>query len=1160
MNSNLQAIIIAVVSVVVTQTINDIKVEIRQKLQQIQQNNDQIDQSKFFESSDFSNSLDENLNIDESSFWRSKDLDFLDSKLFAFYDSNLMIRDDKNVYYRNVYFFCERIRDLATIKSEELIRVNLNICFFDYALIWYTSKLRALNRVDLRNFSLENDWIKKFKLRFKSNHSVVIDALIFERYTLVDVRSDRESFNYVQQVVNHVMNVNFQNTQQQLTWTWKNLNLDLKRDNSTSSEIISFTNFLHMIENRKKIWQELYIRNENRDDRNDRNRRFNRQINKFNRQDSNRDDYSSFDDVYVLYFYYSFSSYYFANSIYNNQKYQYRNYDRQSNDVRDQQQSFISTSQLSVARQSFRLINENAFDFKNQNSRSNVEKSNQQREEKIRAYVIDEKDETQLKDTLSNEHDYHVENENLEYYDQNNYSKKNEMFVNFTSSIVIKVSKFHCRRCKKIFSFNNELHHHLRVDCNVSVFSKESKSLNDIETYSVKSVISFTIDATKRINNFNQFDTTTFDRLTSSFIVDFIISFEFTIIRFSVDSSIEMKIDYEFRDWNYIKTQILLSVEATAKDVCMNIDVDVTLVDRVFFKQQISKKIIRIMITSLKMRDLDTNKHESWEYVICDIHLKSMKDDKSVVSMLRREIHLIDNLKINMFIDNDVFDSKDVVINSIKRQAFIINTKAIIFVNIRSFKTSIQRSIHIRKITVISSQFEVTISIHHAFFSASRNFLFELTDDINLTLYAHLVNAFTSVILIRNDRNQTIQISRNFRLDRITKLNFLNVFQISIENVNSVKHLTVKKSKSTHKNDWFKKLLVACAIAYTVAAAVSSDFVVNLIKAEIANLIMSKSMSSIFNFSFESLLQTSRTCEFTMFNEVIIHQSDEIDSFARIIENYSKLWKDIDFVNVLEKSWMRISLKFDWESRISDKAKIYFLDAKDKALIDETFDNLHVVDKMCWTNESTLFSYSVFCVWKLDVESQRKDRIVIDIRNLNVITQSNVYSLSLQSEIIMIVRDCDYIFVIDCFAFFYQWRVHLSNRHKFTVVNHRNQESFNVVVMKFKNSSIYVQRQIDRLLRQHRNYVRAYVNDIVVFFRIKKKHEKHLRVVFSMLKKNNISIKFIKTFIDYLSVSLLDQKIDSLDLTIATEKLKTIVKLRFSINLRQLESYLSLID
>ena len=326
------------------------------------------------------------------------------------------------------------------------------------------------------------------------------------------------------------------------------------------------------------------------------------------------------------------------------------------------------------------------------------------------------------------------------------------------------------------------------------------------------------------------------------------------------------------------------------------------------------------------------------------------------------------------------------------------------------------------------------------------------------------------------------------------------------------------------------------------------------------NLIMSESMSSIFSFSSEFMSQTSRIFELTMSNEITIHQFDEIDSFVRIIENYSKLFKNIDFVNVFEKNWMRISLKFDCENRVSNKTKMYFLDVKNRILIDETFDNLHVVDKMNWINEFILFFYSMFCVWKLNVDDQRKNRIVIDIRNFNVIIQSNVYFLFFQNEIIMIVRNCDYIFVIDCFAFFYQWRVHFSNRYKFTVVSHRDQESFNVIVMKFKNSSVYVQRQIDRLLRQHRNYARVYVNDIVVFFRIKKKHEKHLRVVFSMFKKNNISIKLIKTFIDYLSVSLLNQKIDSLDLVIAIEKLKIIVKLRFFINLRQLESYLSFID
>ena len=185
MNSTFQAIIIVVVNVVVTQTINDIRTEIRQEMQQTQQNNDQ---SEFFEFSDSSNSFDEN--NDENSFWRFEDLDFFDIKLSTFFEFDFMIRNDKNVYYRNVHLFCKRIRNLIVIKNEKLIRINFNICFFDYAFIWYISKLKTLNRVDLRSFSFEKDWIKKFKLRFKLNHFVVIDALVFERYILINVRND----------------------------------------------------------------------------------------------------------------------------------------------------------------------------------------------------------------------------------------------------------------------------------------------------------------------------------------------------------------------------------------------------------------------------------------------------------------------------------------------------------------------------------------------------------------------------------------------------------------------------------------------------------------------------------------------------------------------------------------------------------------------------------------------------------------------------------------------------------------------------------------------------------------------------------------------------------------------------------------------------------
>ena len=163
-------------------------------------------------------------------------------------------------------------------------------------------------------------------------------------------------------------------------------------------------------------------------------------------------------------------------------------------------------------------------------------------------------------------------------------------------------------------------------------------------------------------------------------------------------------------------------------------------------------------------------------------------------------------------------------------------------------------------------------------------------------------------------------------------------------------------------------------------------------------------------------------------------------------------------------------------------------------------------------------------------------------------------------KIISTIKNCSYIIVVNAFVFFYQWRIHSDDRHKFIVMSHRDQKSFNVVVMKYKNSFVYVQRQIDRLFRVYRKFVKAYVDDIVIFSRIWQEHVNHLGQIFIKLINVNIFIKFTKAFIDYSSVQLLSQKINSLNLFINEKKLKIIVKLQFSRTLRQLKTYFDLIN
>ena len=114
--------------------------------------------------------------------------------------------------------------------------------------------------------------------------------------------------------------------------------------------------------------------------------------------------------------------------------------------------------------------------------------------------------------------------------------------------------------------------------------------------------------------------------------------------------------------------------------------------------------------------------------------------------------------------------------------------------------------------------------------------------------------------------------------------------------------------------------------------------------------------------------------------------------------------------------------------------------------------------------------------------------------------------------------------------------------------------------MKYWNSSIYVQRQIDTILRKYRHFAKAYVNDIVIFFNTLKEHLKHLTFIFALFKKYNIVIKTSKTYLNYSTIVLLNQRVDSFDLFIVDDKLKIIRDLQFSRIFKHLEIYLDKIE
>ena len=152
---------------------------------------------------------------------------------------------------------------------------------------------------------------------------------------------------------------------------------------------------------------------------------------------------------------------------------------------------------------------------------------------------------------------------------------------------------------------------------------------------------------------------------------------------------------------------------------------------------------------------------------------------------------------------------------------------------------------------------------------------------------------------------------------------------------------------------------------------------------------------------------------------------------------------------------------------------------------------MHEQKKMFWITQATEHNYFCFVIWKERSEGL-KDYVIIDIRTFNNIMKDDLYSLLFQSNIIELVAECSFIITIDAAFYFHQFMIKEKDCYKFTVISHWGQELFNVALIEYKGSSLYVQWQTDKILQKHCVYVKAYIDDIIIFFKTFAEHFEHL--------------------------------------------------------------------
>lgn len=712
--------------------------------------------------------------------------------------------------------------------------------------------------------------------------------------------------------------------------------------------------------------------------------------------------------------------------------------------------------------------------------------------------------------------------EQEESYGSNDYDDTQD--VHFVNKEVDHV----CSKCEACFPSRNKLFKHLRSDCKKVTKTKSPTA------------------ATGKIPESEAEGKETLDKFEALTANNAYVE---TIIKSTAELSHNARPGYNFRSWKYATMRVRYAADPDAEESEVSPDsgCGVTLGDRAYLRKHIPNLEIKKMASSIPVRGVGNKIVSTAEYASVTIYVNGVIDGSQEMrtACLTMEVHIVDDLKANILIGTDTMTPQGMIVDLDARSVRLgkcQGLKAPIDVVARTQPHS-KRTIRTKAAITIAPGTTLKVPVaYNGAIPEDRDFLFEpdCAQDFGPTggVFAHVVDHTISMVQVYNATVTPVRLPRKARLGALYEYEQDGAFLAAPTDA----HLAVGNVKSWKGNLAKGIVLAAAAFAGLVQKPTLHSAPVPTGPATVAE---------------STYTQIDPNLEHVMPNGITVYGTPEVASqIASVAEEFPEIWQDQGTtVNIPEEEWMPIPLKSDATAKPS---RVYPVSQKDKDVIDETFNKMHDQGKMEWSSQPTPYSYPVFVVWRQMPDGSRKGRVVVDIRGLNKVTESDSYPLPLQSDITSAVAGFPYISTMDGNGYFHQFLVRYKDRHKLTVVSHRGQEQYNVALMGYKGSPPYVQRQTDKILRPLRDFARAYVDDMIAFSKTLSQHLEHLRQMFTLFRQRRISLNPKKSFLGYPSVTLLGQRVDSLGLSTSEEKLAAITSLRFPKSLRELETFLGL--
>lgn len=91
-----------------------------------------------------------------------------------------------------------------------------------------------------------------------------------------------------------------------------------------------------------------------------------------------------------------------------------------------------------------------------------------------------------------------------------------------------------------------------------------------------------------------------------------------------------------------------------------------------------------------------------------------------------------------------------------------------------------------------------------------------------------------------------------------------------------------------------------------------------------------------------------------------------------------------------------------------------------------------------------------------------------------------------------------------------------------------------------------------------RHFLRVYIDDFIIYSKALQEHREHLKSLWQLYSRHNITLKPPNCFLGYSSITILGQKVLAFGLAIPKDKLAAVTDIPFPETLKDLDHYLGI--